>query len=130
MQLVAKPCVDEAAIRQLGRAAKNQGDTLLGMLSDAQLIDIERSRRWTKALVEFVDQKDCNRALLKEWIEKWAPLGDRAIDAYCAALPGIEDAGGSGEGCGGAGSGRISGSGSPSRAIRQTVPDGVGTLAA
>ena len=92
LQLVAKPCVDEAAIRQLGRAAKNQGDTLLGMLSDAQLIDSERSRRWTKALVEFVDQKDCNRALLKEWIEKWAPLGDRAIDAYCAALPGIEDA--------------------------------------
>ncbi len=92
LQLVAKPCVDEAAIRQLGRAAKNQGDTLLGMLSDAQLIDSERSRRWTKALVEFVDQNDRNRALLKEWIEKWTPLGDRAIDAYCAALPGIEDA--------------------------------------
>ena len=92
LQLVAKPCVDEAAIRQLGRAAKNQGDTLLGMLCDAQMIDSERARRWTRALVEFVDQKKGNRALLQNWIDKWAPLGDRAIDAYCAELPDIQDA--------------------------------------
>jgi toluene monooxygenase system protein E len=94
LNLVAKPALDEAFLRQLGLAARRNGDTLLGLLADAQLIDSDRSRRWTKAFVDFVVQKEANKAVLDKWIAKWAPLGDIAIEAYCAALPDSPDAAG------------------------------------
>ena len=94
LNLIAKPAVDEGFVRQLGLAARRQGDTLLGLLTDAQAIDSDRSRRWTKALVEFTLQQDGNKAVLDDWVAKWAPLGDKAIDAYCAALPDSPEAAG------------------------------------
>ena len=33
-----------------------------------------------------------NLERMKTWIAKWEPLADRAIDAYCAALPDVPDA--------------------------------------
>ena len=54
---------------------------------DAQWEDSERSRRWTGALVEFARGTEGNAATMADWVAKWAPLGDAAIDAYCAALP-------------------------------------------
>ncbi len=87
LNLVAKPALDEAFIRQLGQSARRNADTLLAQLLDAQWIDSERCRRWTKALVDFARQTDGNDAVLADWVAKWAALGDAAIDAYCAALP-------------------------------------------
>jgi toluene monooxygenase system protein E len=87
LNLVVKPALDEAYLRQLGKTARCQGDTLLGLLNDAALIDSDRSRRWTKALIDFVAAKEGNRALIDRWVAKWAPLGDKAIEGYCAALP-------------------------------------------
>lgn len=92
LNLIAKPAIDEAYLRQLGLAARHQGDTLLGLLTDAQLIDSERSRRWSKALVDFMLKVPGNQAVLDSWVKKWAPLGDQAIEAYCAALPDSPDA--------------------------------------
>jgi toluene monooxygenase system protein E len=94
LNLVAKPAVDEAYLRQLGQSARCQGDTLLGLLCDAQLIDSERTRRWSKALVDFVLAKDGNQAVIEGWLRKWVPLGDAAIVAYCAALPDSPEAAG------------------------------------
>lgn len=31
--------------------------------------------------------QDGNKAVLNDWIAKWRPLADKAIDAYCKALP-------------------------------------------
>ncbi len=87
LQLVAKPAIDEAFLRQLGIAAQRNGDTLLGLLLAAQMADSDRSRRWTRALVDYAAQTDGNRALMAEWIAKWEPLGDQAIEAYCTELP-------------------------------------------
>lgn len=87
LNIVAKPAIDEAYLRQLGKAARRNGDTLLGLLIDAQLVDSDRSRRWTKALVDFACQKDGNKKALGDWVAKWTPLGDKAIEAFCAALP-------------------------------------------
>ncbi|MEE8171346.1 MAG: aromatic/alkene monooxygenase hydroxylase subunit beta, partial [Alphaproteobacteria bacterium] len=92
LNLVAKPAIDEAFVRQLGKSARRQGDSLLRHLMDAQRTDNERSRRWSKALVEFMLDTDGNKDVLAEWVAKWAPLGDAAIDAYCAALPDAGDA--------------------------------------
>lgn len=87
LNLVAKPALDEAFLRQLGHSARRNGDTLLAQLLDAQWLDSERCRRWTEALVAFARDGAGNDAALADWVAKWVPLGDAAIDAYCAALP-------------------------------------------
>lgn len=92
LNLVAKPAVEEAVLRKLGEAARHNGDTLLGMLTDAQLLDAARHRRWATALVKMTLEKQGNSAAIKTWIAKWEPLADKAIDAYCATLTDVADA--------------------------------------
>ena len=92
LNLITKPALDEAYLRQLGNAGRNHGDMLLGLLNDAQLIDSDRARRWSKALLDFLLKVPGNQAVLDGWVKKWAPLGDQAIDAFCAALPDSPDA--------------------------------------
>ncbi len=87
INLVAKPAVEEAVLVQLGKAGRANGDTLLGLLTQAQMLDAERHRRWAGALVEMALTQDGNKDVLQGWIDKWTPLADRAIEAYCAALP-------------------------------------------
>ncbi|TPD60632.1 toluene monooxygenase [Emcibacter nanhaiensis] len=87
VNLVLKPAVDEAFLRQFGHAARRFDDTLLGFLVDAQLVDSERSRRWTTGLVQYMQETESNQDILDDWVEKWVPLGDAAIDAFCAAMP-------------------------------------------
>jgi len=92
LTLVAKPAIDEACVRQLGAAARASGDSLLAMLHDAQWRDVERARRWTSALMHYACTRDGNAAIIDAFLAKWVPLGERAIAAYCAALPGRPDA--------------------------------------
>jgi len=93
LNLVVKPAVEEAVLRQLGNAARHNGDTLLGLLTDAQLLDSARHRRWATALVKMAQETPGNQALMQQWVSQWEPLADRAIDAYCAALPDAPSAG-------------------------------------
>ena len=86
LNVVAKPAIDEAFLRQFAVAARRHGDTLLSLLADAALRDSERSRRWTGALVEMT-LAGGNQQVLESWLAKWVPLGDRAIEAFCGALP-------------------------------------------
>ncbi|MEK7913633.1 aromatic/alkene monooxygenase hydroxylase subunit beta [Burkholderia contaminans] len=92
LNLVARPAIDETVLRTLGQTARHNGDTLLGLLTDAQLADAQRHRRWAGELVRMALEQDGNRAVLAAWIDKWAPLADAAIDAYCDALPDAPDA--------------------------------------
>jgi toluene monooxygenase system protein E len=92
LNLVAKPAIEEAVLRQLGDAARHNGDTLLGMLTDAELIDADRHRRWASALVKMLGDTPGNAEVLRSWIAAWEPRADAAIDAYCAALPDLPDA--------------------------------------
>ncbi len=87
VNLVVKPAVDEAVLRQLAHTARRYGDTLLGFLVDAQLIDSDRSRRWTASLVHYAQQNEDNQDVMDDWLANWVPLGDAAIERYCAALP-------------------------------------------
>lgn len=93
LNLVAKPAIEEAVLRKLGESARHNGDLLLGLLTDAQLIDAARHRRWATALVKLAVERDGNAAQIKQWIAKWEPLADQAIDAYCASLPDVPNAG-------------------------------------
>lgn len=92
LNLVAKPAIEEAVLRRLGEAGRRNGDTLLGMLTDSQWVDATRHRRWATALVKMVAEKPGNREWILETIAKWEPLADRAIDAYCEALPDVASA--------------------------------------
>jgi toluene monooxygenase system protein E len=93
LNLVVRPAVEEAMLRGLGQAARHNGDTLLGLLSDSQLADAQRHRRWASALVRMALEREDNRDVLLAWVRKWQPLADAAIDAYCAALPDAAAAG-------------------------------------
>jgi len=92
LDLVAKPAIEEAVLRKLGEAARHNGDLLLGLLTDAQLIDVQRHRRWAAALVKMALETEGNAALMAGWIAKWEPLADKAIEAYCAHLPDVPGA--------------------------------------
>ena len=92
LNLIAKPAIDEAFVGQLGKSAVRSGDGLLRALMDAHQIDNARSRKWSKALVGFALESNGNKDVIMEWVAKWTPLGDAAIDAYCAVLPDGGDA--------------------------------------
>ena len=87
LNLVVRPAYEETVLRALGQAGRHNGDTLLGLLTDAQLVDAERHRRWTGALVKLALQEEGNREVLNNWVAKWTPLANAAIAAYCAHLP-------------------------------------------
>lgn len=86
LNLVAKPAIEEAVLRKLGEAGRHNGDTLLGMLTDAQFLDAQRHRRWASALVKMMQDVPGNTEIIKSFINKWMPLADQAIDVYCAEL--------------------------------------------
>lgn len=85
--LVVKPAVEEVLLGALGNVARQHQDLLLGLLTQAQMRDAERHRRWVAALVQMALSVDPNRDVLEAWCRRWIPLGEAAIDAYCAALP-------------------------------------------
>lgn len=92
LNLVAKPAIEEAVLRKLGESGRHNGDTLLGMLTDAELLDAERHRRWASALVKMALGTEGNAEILKGWISKWEPLADAAIEKFCVALPDVPHA--------------------------------------
>lgn len=92
LSLVAKPAIDEAVLRKLGESARHNGDMLLGLLNDAQLMDAARHRRWATALVKMALEKPGNAEVIQGWIAKWEPLADQAIEAYCGALADVPGA--------------------------------------
>jgi len=86
IMLVAKPAAEEALLTQLGELARASGDTLLGLLTQAQMRDAERHRRWSTALVKMALETQGNRDVFDGWLAHWVPLADAAIDRYCAAF--------------------------------------------
>ena len=92
LNLVAKPAIEESVLRRLGESARYNGDTLLSLLIDSQLVDAARHRRWATALVKMATEVPGNAEIIKGWIGKWEPLADRAIEAYCSALPDVSGA--------------------------------------
>ncbi|RTL50435.1 MAG: toluene monooxygenase [Rhodocyclaceae bacterium] len=92
LNLIVKPSIEGATIRSLGESARRNGDTLLGLLSDAQLVDASRHQKWSRALVKKMLEQDENREQLRVWIRKWMPLAKAAINSYCQYLVEVPDA--------------------------------------
>ncbi|MFT3731844.1 MAG: toluene monooxygenase [Hyphomicrobium sp.] len=87
LDIVALRAIDFGFTQVLKDAARSEADTLTALLCDNQLRDGLRSRRWTAALVKQSLEVEANREAIEGWLKKWVPLGDRAIDAYCAGFP-------------------------------------------
>ncbi|AGS40408.1 MULTISPECIES: aromatic/alkene monooxygenase hydroxylase subunit beta [Cycloclasticus] len=92
LDVVLKPAVSAAVQKQLGLAGAENGDTLLSLLNDAQMRDAERHQRQTQSLMEFAMGNEDNAGIIQGWVDKWQPLADRAIEAYCAELTDLPDA--------------------------------------
>ncbi len=92
LEVVLKPAVSAAVQKQLGLAGAENGDTLLSLLNDAQMRDAERHQRQTKSLMEFAMANEANATTIQGWVDKWQPLADKAVEAYCAALTDLPDA--------------------------------------
>lgn len=88
LDIVALPAVDFGVVQPLKAAARSQGDTLTALLCDNQSRDSQRARRWTSALVKQCFDVKTNEAVIAGYVAKWGQLAERAIDAYCAGLPG------------------------------------------
>ena len=84
---LATICASHRFVQPIYDAARRHQDLLLGLLTQAQMRDAERHRRWVSALVQMALSVDGNRAVLESWCARWLPLGEAAIDAWCAALP-------------------------------------------
>ncbi|MDR2279430.1 MAG: aromatic/alkene monooxygenase hydroxylase subunit beta [Gordonia sp. (in: high G+C Gram-positive bacteria)] len=92
LNVVAKPAIDEAFFRAQAVSARRQNDTLFALVAEAGLRDSDRSRRWTTELIGHMAQNPSNVPVIKGWLDRWVPLGDAAIDAFCSELPDNPDA--------------------------------------
>jgi len=91
LDVVALPAVDFGMVQSLKTAARGTGDTLTALLCDNQARDYQRARRWTTALVKQALDVKTNEDVISDWVAKWNPLAERAIEAYCAGLPGGDE---------------------------------------
>ncbi|HEY3685945.1 MAG TPA: toluene hydroxylase [Streptosporangiaceae bacterium] len=79
LNLVLAPTLDDVLLRQTGEISRADGDEetwlLLAYLQD----DNDRRDRWSAALARYcVEQRPGNAAVLRRWIDKWAPIADAA----------------------------------------------------
>ncbi|MFG1294247.1 ferritin family protein [Xanthobacter variabilis] len=91
--VVAARAIEEACVRQVGLAARRNGDTLTAMMCDNHMRDAARSRRWTGVLVRQCLTVESNKAVIDGWLAKWVPLADKAMTAFCVGLPDSPEAG-------------------------------------
>lgn len=92
MNVVLKSAFDEAVNRQLAISARRNSDSLTALLSEALLRDSARSQRWTAALVKMALEEPRNAQVFAGYAAKWVPLAEKAVRAYCAAIPDNADA--------------------------------------
>lgn len=87
LNLVVKPVFDEILLTALGSAARHNGDTLLGLMTDAQLSDAMRHRKWSGALVTMMLEDSDNKQKISDILNRWMPLATRGLETYLAVLP-------------------------------------------
>ncbi|MDR3464867.1 MAG: toluene hydroxylase [Xanthobacteraceae bacterium] len=95
--LVVRPIFDHVFNAEIAGLAKANGDDLLSLLhDDFRNYDEAYAVENTKALVSYATGKVASHAgLLRDWIGKWAPLGERAARGLSEALataPGADSA--------------------------------------
>lgn len=89
--LVIAPTLDDVLNRQLGEAARANGDDLTWLLCQNLHEDTVRRARWSAGVAELaLEGRAENAAAFERWIKKWAPRADdaaRALGGMLAQAP-------------------------------------------
>ncbi|HLH68686.1 MAG TPA: toluene hydroxylase [Candidatus Dormibacteraeota bacterium] len=87
VNLVLRPTLDEVLLRQLGLVADANGDQLTWLLLGNLALDSDRNARWSAALVRYaIGRRRENAAVLRRWVERWAPRADAAAAGLARML--------------------------------------------
>ena len=90
--LVIAPTLDDVLNRQLGRAARANGDDLTWLLCQNLHEDSTRRARWSSEVARLaVEGRPENVSAFERWISKWAPRADAAASALGSMLAGAPD---------------------------------------
>src|SRR5262249_33451525 len=77
--LVLRPTLDDLWLRQLGEMATANGDDQSWLLLSNLQLDSQRCQRWSAALAKYaIAKRPENAAVLRKWIDVWAPRADAA----------------------------------------------------
>jgi hypothetical protein len=85
LNLVLKPLLDDAMNAGLGGLARAHGDDLFARVLASLGEDAEWHRAWTRALVTTaLAQESDNQRALDEWVRKWTPTAQAAVQPFAA----------------------------------------------
>ncbi|MEV5302968.1 hypothetical protein [Amycolatopsis methanolica] len=77
--LVLAPTLDDVLLRQFKEVSRDNGDQESWLLSSYLEEDSGRRARWSGALARFtLEHRPENDAVLRRWIDRWAPIADAA----------------------------------------------------
>jgi toluene monooxygenase system protein E len=89
LNLVLKPMMDEMFMNHLSDLALREGDYLLGQVFYSLNEDCRWHREWSQALTRMViEDNSHNSDIIQGWIEKWRPIGARALQAFAPVFDG------------------------------------------
>jgi toluene monooxygenase system protein E len=92
VNLVLRPTLDDLLLRQLGEAARNNGDDQAWLLTSNSRIDTLRCQRWSAALARHaIEKRPENAGVLQKWISIWAPRADAAVAGLAPILATLPD---------------------------------------
>lgn len=92
--LVLRPTIDDVLVRQLGEVARENGDEQTWLLMTSLKLDVARSHRWSAALGRHaVKARPDNAAVLRKWIDRWAPRADEAVEGLAGLLQALPEHG-------------------------------------
>jgi toluene monooxygenase system protein E len=107
--LVLRPTLDDLWLRQLADVARDCGDDETWLLLSNLRLDASRSQRWSAALAKYaLANRPENAAVLRAWVDRWAPRADDAVRGLAALLATMPEKGRSAaEACDGARQARL-----------------------
>lgn len=87
LNLVVLPTVEEVLGRQLGEAARRNGDDVSWLLEGLLSDDARRRDAWSIALMRMaVAQRPPTSAVVERWVSKWSPIADEAAAGLATLL--------------------------------------------
>ena len=87
LNVVLKPLIDELFMRYVGELALHEDDYLLGQIFYSLNQDCQWHRQWSESLVRVaIEDNVRNKDTIQAWIDRWYPLGARAVHTFAPLL--------------------------------------------
>jgi toluene monooxygenase system protein E len=87
LNVVLKPLIDELFMKYVGELALREDDYLLGQIFYSLNQDCQWHRQWSESLVRVtIEDNVRNKDTIQAWINRWYPLGARAVHTFTPLL--------------------------------------------